>query len=138
MPTKLLDVDVNPAALINTLDDGPMGYPQMVADAQPDEVMRGYRLLACHVVTLALADIARQAAKEPASALRALRSLSMQPRWQTWCATLAMDHKVLEAGVARWIKSGETIRFPVGIPSGPEKADWRHVQREKKKKEEVT
>ena len=64
MPTKLLDVDVNPAALINTLDDGPIGYPQMVADAQPDEVMRGYRLLACNVVTLALADIARQAAKE--------------------------------------------------------------------------
>src|SRR5438093_11075244 len=64
MPTKLLDVDVNPAALINTLDDGPMGYPEMVADAQPDEVMRGYRLLACNVVTLALADIARQAAKE--------------------------------------------------------------------------
>jgi hypothetical protein len=60
MPTKLLDVDVKPSALIHTLDDGPMGYPQMVADAQPDEVMRGYRLLACHVVTLALADIARQ------------------------------------------------------------------------------
>jgi len=110
--TQLLAVDVNPTALINSVDDAPMGQARMVGDAPQDETMRPYRHLAYALISQALTDIARKATKDLDAALEALERLSTSEPWGLWCGVLKIDEEVLCEAVARRLASGDPLKIP--------------------------
>jgi hypothetical protein len=110
--TQLLDVDVNPMALINYVDDAPPGQARMVGDATQDATMRPYRHLAYAIISQALAEIARKATQDLDAALEALQGLSISETWGLWCGVLKIDEEVLCEAVARRLASGDPLKIP--------------------------
>ena len=77
-----------------------------------EEAQRGYRALACAVVTQAITDLSRMAAEDLDAALEALGRLSTCEVWGVWLAVLQMDADVICEAVARRLQAGERIALP--------------------------